>query len=327
MPRLGLVLTGGGARGGYEVGVLEYLAETGRYEPVVIAGASIGALNGAEVSAAGNLADGAANLRAAWQEVCSGLDPPTGLVEDTDGTPRDAMASIGSPQAGTLARLAALIASRKSPVPGRLGDIVGKWAPAAELRRGTELWVTIFPAVPGGPAGLGWFVDVLLGKLGKDAFWRRVQEAGEHAHNLLFASAAIPPVLPAHLVDGQPFRDGGIGNNLPIEPLVERGCTHAIVVHLSRRNLWDARPFGKEMSIIEIRPQGPLAAEDRLGQFESLLDFSPASFDQRRRQGYEDARRWIEDAEKKDRVLREYRNSLHLLQVSTADLSGAARTP
>ncbi|MBS9386020.1 MAG: patatin-like phospholipase family protein [Dolichospermum sp. BR01] len=44
--KLGLVLAGGGAKGAYKSGVVKYLAEID-FAPLMIAGTSIGALNGA----------------------------------------------------------------------------------------------------------------------------------------------------------------------------------------------------------------------------------------------------------------------------------------
>lgn len=49
-PKFGLVLSGGGAKGAYHVGSLKYLSECG-FSPEAIAGTSIGALNGAFLSA------------------------------------------------------------------------------------------------------------------------------------------------------------------------------------------------------------------------------------------------------------------------------------
>ncbi len=63
--KLGLVLSGGGAKGAYEVGVIRALAELG-IEPEVISGASVGALNGAFVSAAPSMSDAALQLEALW---------------------------------------------------------------------------------------------------------------------------------------------------------------------------------------------------------------------------------------------------------------------
>jgi NTE family protein len=45
--QVGLVLVGGGAKGAYQAGALKYLAEETAIEPQIIAGTSIGALNGA----------------------------------------------------------------------------------------------------------------------------------------------------------------------------------------------------------------------------------------------------------------------------------------
>jgi len=48
MPRIGLVLAGGGARGSYQIGVWKLLREIG-YEPSVVTGCSVGGLNGAVI--------------------------------------------------------------------------------------------------------------------------------------------------------------------------------------------------------------------------------------------------------------------------------------
>lgn len=66
--KLGLVLSGGGARGAYEAGVVRYMAEIGM-EPDMYAGASIGALNGAVLVSSGNLKHGARKLRTVWREI------------------------------------------------------------------------------------------------------------------------------------------------------------------------------------------------------------------------------------------------------------------
>ena len=55
--KLGLVLSGGGAKGAYEVGVIRALAEYG-IEPQVVSGASIGAINGSIVASSSDIAQG-----------------------------------------------------------------------------------------------------------------------------------------------------------------------------------------------------------------------------------------------------------------------------
>lgn len=66
--KAGLVLSGGGAKGAYHAGVIKALAELDI--PVdAIAGASIGALNGAIVATAPTLAEGAEHLAQVWLEL------------------------------------------------------------------------------------------------------------------------------------------------------------------------------------------------------------------------------------------------------------------
>ena len=76
MSGLGLILSGGGARGAYEVGVLEYIFNefgdlTGKPPAVdLISGTSVGAVNGAFVaSMLHDLPDGVRRLVSVWTEL------------------------------------------------------------------------------------------------------------------------------------------------------------------------------------------------------------------------------------------------------------------
>ena len=64
--KVGLVLSGGGAKGAYQVGILRYLAEAGMSIDAV-SGASIGALNGAIIANAKNLNEASEHLDHLWQ--------------------------------------------------------------------------------------------------------------------------------------------------------------------------------------------------------------------------------------------------------------------
>lgn len=66
--KLGLVLSGGGAKGAYQAGVVRYLAER-NIQPDAVSGASIGSLNGAVVASAGNVQKAAETLERVWHEV------------------------------------------------------------------------------------------------------------------------------------------------------------------------------------------------------------------------------------------------------------------
>ncbi|MEI0739408.1 patatin-like phospholipase family protein [Paenibacillus sp. JTLBN-2024] len=69
VPAFGLVLSGGGARGAYEVGVAQYLASQ-NLVPSAYAGASIGALNAVYMAGAPSFRDGVSRLTEIWESLC-----------------------------------------------------------------------------------------------------------------------------------------------------------------------------------------------------------------------------------------------------------------
>lgn len=68
--RVGLVFSGGGAKGAYQAGVVRAFANH-KLEATMISGASIGALNGAIVSASVDMATAADRLAAVWDLVAN----------------------------------------------------------------------------------------------------------------------------------------------------------------------------------------------------------------------------------------------------------------
>ena len=74
-PNIGLVLSGGGAKGAYQAGIVKALAEM--EAPIsAISGASIGALNGAVAVSSASLSDAAERLEKLWGAIAE--DPPLG---------------------------------------------------------------------------------------------------------------------------------------------------------------------------------------------------------------------------------------------------------
>lgn len=68
--KLGVVLSGGGAKGAYEAGFLKALNEF-NIQPDAIAGTSIGALNGAIYSANKNTKEAALILEKIWRDLAN----------------------------------------------------------------------------------------------------------------------------------------------------------------------------------------------------------------------------------------------------------------
>ncbi len=230
-PRVGLVLSGGGARGAYEVGVLRYIREQVKHPcPFhVITGSSVGAINGSYLAATADRPRAQTRpLARVWSE----LD-------------LDLMYRVGWSQVRNIPQL---LFGRNIPKPGRMEaarglvdsayieDFVRRRIPwkglDENLKRGclhayacsaTELATgktTVF--VQTQPAGnLPWPTDP-----GNDVVYTKVGPA----HTL--ASAAIPLLFPAVRVGEHYYVDGSLRQNTPVRPAMRLGANRLLVVGL-----------------------------------------------------------------------------------------------
>lgn len=265
--RVGLVLAGGGAKGAYQVGVVECLARAG-VRLSAVAGASIGALNASIVSAAPTLTDAAARLAAVWDEVGRAAGP-------------------------AAQRIADLLLGNPVTRPGFLEALLRRHVDPGELSTGLPLWVSVYPSPPPPPGlpDIGWLRDVVLDASVR-AEWLHINALPAYErHAALCASAALPLVMPPRTVGGVRYRDGGIADNTPISALIAHAaCDLFIVVHLTRGVLWDARDYTPGR-ILEIRPMEGLRGAGFLDGVSATLDFTPQRAAALRCQGYQDTER------------------------------------
>ena len=266
--RIGLVLAGGGAKGAYQVGVVECLAREG-VRLSAVAGASIGALNASVVSATPTLAAAASRLAAVWDEV-------------------------GRAAGGASLGIADLLLANPVTRPGFLEDLLRRHVDPAELSDGLPLWVSVYPSPPPPPGqpDVGWLRDAVLVDASMRAEWLHVNALPpQERHAALCASAALPLIMPPRTVGGIRYRDGGIADNTPIRALIANAaCDLFIVVHLARGVLWDARDYAPGR-ILEIRPAESMQGAGPLGGVSAMLDFTSDRAATLRRQGYQDAER------------------------------------
>jgi NTE family protein len=269
--RVGLVLAGGGAKGAYQVGVVERLAEAG-VRLAAVAGASIGALNASVVAAAPDLATAARRLAAVWDEV-------------------GRAAGTVSPGLGDL------LTANPVTRPEFLDQLLRRHVDLTELGDGLPLWVSVYPSPPpsAGHPDLGWFIDAVLFDASARATWLHVNSLPpEERHEALCASAALPLILPPRTVGGVRYRDGGLADNTPIRALLAHApCDLFIIVHLARGELWDARDYAPGR-ILEIRPGESLNTDGALGGVGAALDFTSGRAARLRRLGYHDAEQALE---------------------------------
>jgi len=288
--KVGLVLAGGGAKGAYQSGVVKYLAEID-FAPLMIAGTSIGALNGAILASHTSFKQAADRLWQLWRELGEANIINWQLVK----YPLQSLAQY--------LHFSQEDASLCDPNP--LDEFLHNAINSKQLRAGIELWVAAFPSahnfLPSSHKA-GQIVptigNVITANLGQSAEYIHVQSAktDEEIYQTLLASAAIPLAFKSRKVDDKHYVDGWLGDNVPLKALANRGCTHAIVIHLGNGELWNRHEFPNQ-TIIEIRPTETINNFDGIpiiSDLSTMLDFSPERIQLLQNRGYQDAKRILE---------------------------------
>ncbi len=228
---MGLVLSGGGARGAYEVGVIRYVRERLKQaHPFhVITGSSVGAVNGAYLAATGDRPRAQGRMLA---RVWSALD-------------LDQIYHFGWRQFRNLPQV---LLGRNLPTedhghtlgglvdPKMIEDMVRKSIPWAGIEANLRSGVLHAFACSATELTTGLTTVFVQTRDGTLAPWPRVPgqvivpTTITPAHTL--ASAAIPVLFPAVRVNGELFVDGSLRQNTPIRPAMHLGAERLLVVGL-----------------------------------------------------------------------------------------------
>ena len=233
-----LLLQGGGALGAYQGGVYEALAERDLH-PNWVAGISIGAINAALI--AGNApADRVQKLRSFW-EIVTEPDQPFGPVDF----------AVEWAWANPFAGWAAPLSATRALVAGAPGFFTPRVPPP-------------FLLSPGGPAATSFYdTEPLRKTLEQLVDFDRINTAemrlsvgavgvrtgnftyfDNRAHPIslkhIMASGALPPGFPAVEIDGEPYWDGGLVSNTPLDWVLEDSCARQDILAF-QVDLWSAR--------------------------------------------------------------------------------------
>jgi NTE family protein len=203
-----LVLGGGNALGAYHAGAYEALDERG-IEPGWIAGASIGAVNGA-IIAGNRREDRLARLRDFWRRAEQfGKPDPSQKLAQRGPLYEKRMAAMQAFMAGRPGLFAPRLMALWSALPG-VPDEVSLFDTAPLLR--TLRQIVDFEALNGdGPRLTITAVDV---ETGEDVFFDTRENRLEAEH--IRASAAFPVAYPPVAIDGRMLVDPGLSANLPL---------------------------------------------------------------------------------------------------------------
>jgi len=245
---MALVLSGGGARGAYEAGVLRYLCEQMPHDTGVhpwfdvVCGTSVGALNACYVASTSDVLDRSTSLLwARWLELRA-----------------DALLTIRPMDALRFAR--SMLGGQPIPVPStreigkRHGGIIDTSAlerfvlhsvPWSRIRKNVESGSLHALSVSATHVASGKtvvFVDTAtpLPPWSRDPSVMPLRAHISPWHAL--ASASIPMLFPPIPIDGSWYVDGGLRQNTPLSPAIRLGADRVLVLSLRFRQEHSVNP-------------------------------------------------------------------------------------
>ena len=247
-----LVLGGGGAKGAYEIGVIDALEELGIRAGSVY-GVSIGALNAAMYAQ-----ERTGEARALWDSLTV-----SDIVSEEDAALAEEAETMFD-RADKLLEFITRNAHHKGLDTTPMERILERFVSEDALRASSirfGLVATRFPSL------------TMVQKRLED------MEPGS-VHSWLMASAACYPAFPMRAIGNERYIDGGFCDNTPVDMAVRAGARHIIAVDIGKHpshTQYAARP-----NITYIRTTHPLGG---------LLTFNPERSRRNRVLGYNDAMR------------------------------------
>lgn len=235
-----VVLSGGGAYGAYEVGVLKALVERGWAGPSVVTGVSAGAFNAAMLASAYDV-----DLPRAVQHIENiWLNRIPGSVFHVRADPRpllgfqirDYLASatrwVGDVQSLSMDFLRRLVALAPfGPFDERLLQLVdlSSFISVAPLER---LMAEIIQPEKLRRSTMKLSIIATNWSTGKAEVFTNEGMSDEDAVSILLASAAIPGFFPPRKVGETTYVDGGLVMNTPLRPAIDDGADEIHIVYL-----------------------------------------------------------------------------------------------
>jgi NTE family protein len=261
MNKLGICLSGGGARGAYQIGALQALKELGILDrTVAFSGASIGAVNATFVTT-----DAMDIAKELWFNV---PENPLGDSPSIVNTLRDQKLKVIDSGLFSIKKLNQLLEENID----------------FDLLKTKDIFIAVADT---GDAEKG-IIDLLRSTIAhyiqKDSKIQYIPLKGlnkELQIDTVVASCSIPVVFPPIVSNNRKYRDGGYFDNTPIKPLIDFGCDEIICITISMlSSIRSTRQKYKNIKIHEIK------ATRKLGK---VLDFSSDHSKKSYEYGYRDA--------------------------------------
>lgn len=222
-----LVLSGGGARGAYQVGVLRHIAQRRpSVEFPILTGVSAGAINAAFLAGvAAGLDEGVEALAEHWMSLSTDRVFRTDALALLMNAAR-VFLNLGSGGSALAPRVRGLVETR--PLRDFLHGLIDPDAVAVNVdnRRLTAL------AISATSYQTGRTVTFVQGRAELPA-WERVRRKAEHTRidiDHVMASAAIPLFFPATRIGNEYFGDGSLRQSHPLSPAIHLGADRILAI-------------------------------------------------------------------------------------------------
>jgi len=232
-PRAGLVLTGGGARAAYQVGVVKAVRDI-LGNPVknpfpIVCGTSAGAINAATLAVfADNFSRAVSNLLEVWEHM---------RCEHIYRTDALRIMKTGARWLGAL-----MLVSRANPISlldnQPLKEMLERNLPFGRIQEHIDSGALYAVCVTASGYTSGQSVSFFQGGSGLEG-WERNQRIGAAVPlnlDLLLASAALPFIFPAVKFHREYFGDGSMRQIAPVSPALHLGADRVLIVGTGRQS-------------------------------------------------------------------------------------------
>lgn len=263
--KIGLVLSGGGGKGAYELGVWKALKELKIDKYIdVFSGTSIGAFNAILFAQ-----DSLEKAEALWEEVTMDKIVP---ISKFDLLKKGVGLFIGSKNINFAKKYINQKIYEGTVSKDGAKEIIDKYLDIESVKANNKICYAACTELP--DFNVKYFkVNDYTEDLGKE---------------IIIASASLPLIYEATDIMGEKYIDGGIADNTPIQPVYGEGCDIIIVVLLSKESRID-RELYPNAHIIELYPRN---LNERV--INGTLNLDEEAKRNRIKEGYDDTMRSIE---------------------------------
>ncbi|MDD3123829.1 MAG: patatin-like phospholipase family protein [Candidatus Izemoplasmatales bacterium] len=259
MKKIGLCLSGGGARGAYQIGAIKALQDAGILEHIShFSGTSIGAANASLIASSG-----IDKAKEVWFSI-----PQNALKTTMPFKKRFSFEYLKSLDQGIFET-------------SFLEEVLVNAINFEQLKT-KKVFVTLSD---GGQYNKGVFdlitstFDHYIKKDSKVIYIPLHEIQEKDVIKSVLASCAIPVVFPSVKSEEKKYYDGGVFDNIPVAPLIEVGCDVIIIIHLNKTYFFATEKY-ENTAFIEIKSKTSLG---------SIFSFSNENSKRLFDMGYSDA--------------------------------------